>query len=1146
MLDPKNNRFPPASPDLLGPSGKPFLSNINPSVSVDLVSIEPDTEDQFDISVSLCLVQNVKEQYDKNWWFLRKTPRNMKYRVRLIACSGKNSPALDFISQRLNEYQSGLMATEGISGSEAFITKIIQYTPNGTSVVSILNELGPFSVGSLTSKLVGSQSNILRYPQESKLSDIVIMDMPVLESLKRDASGIPAVRLEESLGKASLLPLVFKMPRSFAEKMTTLSLHAFIYYDASPSPGKKQRRQVTFPIQSGMGFVDSKVVLGDRIKYNVQVPGQPANPPGKTSRENSPAKGILIDGRQTLELEQQSPAENLHKDVLDGLKESLRLDKNQRPVSDVIKDKNYFSPLWITRGEKDIGRFLFSFDLRSFLARNSSFPVLYSKDQIADDLIRGGTVMAPNETAEVKYICVKRRQVSFNTSISSNDLGTVTRNKKIEPDYMFPEEIVSIPIKVGSVFLETTKQNEENIDFYQGIDTFEKNRKTQSMSKFQYGVKISVNDPALTYLQRMAADLSSMENNVQRLYELIKNSTPAITGEENPPGGLIVSGHGLANGMGTERVVPYSIIGIDGISAEGMINGIITKYISYSSKFELISSVDPEEDVLMSPLGQALSSLVNQPSVDGLLRLSSYIRGLTSLLEQIINVELPNGARTDGSVRRISLKQRGILQTKYVLLEKEHFFSEVFEYGKTYHLGYDYLSHDPPLDENTKPGLVSYSKQFFEARANEEFNKYFGTYANKGTPSIVADGTQGTYGNSTFSYFTPKTIKTFGRTSLNQPTYINSDINTAQYDINRYAQMFLDILKIRKQTKDFSPFYELPEITEEKDMTTSIKDALLFHDCLFEEGATPQFAQLAPERISRNTANMQEQKSQSIKGKLQLSPDLFQTFLGGKSDESKNAKSFISLTDIPFKPKNFGIPSAKDEDADRKSKKSLPPVKLMFNILGELETSPIETKSEKKYEEKTFNSLINSGKEIDVSAENIQSLIEGRYSQMPNQFKSMFIIANIADRMSFGTGFDAVRFKLEDEDISTVDKMISNIYPGDTFPPYKNVKDPMKVYAKFLTFWMNYKQIAVLEYLSGFESLEESGAARSDSQDKRGLPTWKKFTVDFYRENLDKRFICRMRDLTKQDVGTMIPIDEVGLFDLPIYNRYFILEPAEG
>jgi len=1143
MLDPKNNRFPLNSPEILGASGKRFLSNINPSVAVDLVSIEPDTEDQFNISINLCLTQNVKEQYDKNWWFLKKTPRNMKYRVRLIACYGKNSAALDFVSQRLNEYQCDLMATKGIPGSEAFITKMIRYAPDGRSVASILNELGPFSVGSLTSKIVGSQSNILRYPQDSKLSGVVIMDIPAVKSLKRGSGGVPVVTIEGPLGKASLEPLVFKVPKSAVEEMNTLSLHAFVYYDASPSIGKKQRRQVTFPIQSGMGFVDSKTVLGDRIKYSVQVAGQAANPPGKTKRENSPANGLLVDGRQTLKLEQQSPAENLHKDVLDGLKESLRQDENQRPVSDVIKDRNYFSPLWITRGEMDTGRFLFSFDMRSFLSRNSSFPALYSKDQIADDLIRGVTVITPEEVAKVKYICVKRRQVSFNTSVSSNDLGTITRNKKIEPDYIFPEEIVSIPTKVESVFLETAEQNEENIDFYQGMDTCEKSRKTQSMSKFQYGVKVSVNDPALIYLQRMAGDLSRMENNVQRLYELIKNSTPALPGEENPPGGLIVSGRGLANIMGTERIVPYSIIGIDGINAESMINSIIARYISYSSKFELIAPIEPGDDALLSPLGQALSSLVNQPSIDGLLKFSSYIRGLTNLIEQIINVELPNGARTDGSVRRINLEQKGILQTKYVLLEKEHFFSEVFEYGKTYHLGYDYLSQGSPLPMRGVPGLASYSKQFFEARANEEFNKYFGTYANKGTPSILADGTQGTYGNSTFSYFTPKTIKTHGRSVTNQPMYINSDLNTARYDINRYAQMFLDILKIRKKTKDFSPFYELSEITEEKDMTTSIKDALLFHDCLFEEGATPQFAQLAPERISRNTANMQEQKSQSIKGKLQLSPDLFQTFLGGKSDESKNAKSFISLTDIPFKPKNYGIPSAKDEDADRKSKKSLPPVKLMFNILGELETSPIETKSEKKYEEKTFNSLINSGKEIDVSAENIQSLIEGKYSQMPNQFKSMFVIANIADRMSFGTGFDAVRFRLEDEDISTVDKMISNIYPGDTFPPYKNVKDPMKVYAKFLTFWMNYKQIAVLEYLSGFEDLEASGTPRSDSQDKRGLPIWKKFTVDFYRENLDKRFICRMRNLNEQDVGNTIPIDELDLFDLPIYNRYFILSP---
>ena len=70
---------------------------------------------------------------------------------------------------------------------------------------------------------------------------------------------------------------------------------------------------------------------------------------------------------------------------------------------------------------------------------------------------------------------------------------------------------------------------------------------------------------------------------------------------------------------------------------------------------------------------------------------------------------------------------------------------------------------------------------------------------------------------------------------------------------------------------------------------------------------------------------------------------------------------------------------------------------------------------------------------------------------------------------------DAKRFVLEDKDVSSVGQAITNLYEGDSFPPYKNAKDPMKVHSKFLTFWMNYKQIGVLEYLAGFENLSDKG-----------------------------------------------------------------------
>ena len=41
----------------------------------------------------------------------------------------------------------------------------------------------------------------------------------------------------------------------------------------------------------------------------------------------------------------------------------------------------------------------------------------------------------------------------------------------------------------------------------------------------------------------------------------------------------------------------------------------------------------------------------------------------------------------------------------------------------------------------------------------------------------------------------------------------------------------------------------------------------------------------------------------------------------------------------------------------------------------------------------------------------------------------------------------------------------------EKIPPYPKTLDPMRSYSKFLAFWMNYKQIAVVEYLDGFENV---------------------------------------------------------------------------
>ena len=114
----------------------------------------------------------------------------------------------------------------------------------------------------------------------------------------------------------------------------------------------------------------------------------------------------------------------------------------------------------------------------------------------------------------------------------------------------------------------------------------------------------------------------------------------------------------------------------------------------------------------------------------------------------------------------------------------------------------------------------------------------------------------------------------------------------------------------------------------------------------------------------------------------------------------------------------------------------------------------------------------------------------------------------------------------------------------------------MKVYAKFLTFWMNYKQIGVLEYLAGFENLRQDVELVDEgpeSLSRRSLPVWKKLTADFFNNNRNAKLLCRVRNMSKEDIDIgqvdmdkLIPFDSIDLFDLPIYNKYFMLLPEES
>ena len=516
MLNRKFNVFPLNNPKLLDASGEAFLSNTTPSVSLDEISIKNKDTDTLDVEINLCLTQNVKEAMDQNWWFFQNSPRNSKYRIRLLTCFGaSNSVALDFVAQRMNEYQCDMMSTKGAAGALSFVNTMNQYQVGPTKISGLLNPEGPFAIGALTRKMKGSQSGILTYSDETSLGDIIVHDIPVLPSIEKSKDGTPNVSLSEGLGKAFLSSIKFNIP---SDKISdTLSVYAFVYYDSTDS---LQEKSITYPAQTISGFIDTRAMLGDKVEFSTQTKNRSADEPGNLKNIGPVDGEFLNDVRSTTRIDQSSIAEKINKKTLDYLLEELGENENQKPVTKIIKNHNDFSNLWITRSDKDSKRFMFSFDLRSFLLKESSFPVLYSKDQIARELLQGGELIADFETASVKYICVKRRQVEFESYTSDNDLGTQTRNKEILPNYIFPEEIVTIPSRIDDIFLEINQRSNENVAFYQGVDTCSDNRKTQSLSKFQYGTKVSVNDPSLLFLSFLKKIIRNFMMRLKILHKL--------------------------------------------------------------------------------------------------------------------------------------------------------------------------------------------------------------------------------------------------------------------------------------------------------------------------------------------------------------------------------------------------------------------------------------------------------------------------------------------------------------------------------------------------------------------------------------------------------------------------------------------------
>jgi hypothetical protein len=1081
--------------------------------------------------------------------------------------------------------------------------------------------------------------------QDLPMNELMVTDEDGNIVRRRTAQVIVPSDLEAGdtryyLEKVPLSPIAFTMGTQDFDyqriDFSQISIYCFTYFDTNSWAADHNLPHADPEFNIDYGYITAATPLGSKYLFSHEPPtrSRPASiAPQLQQVLESPNLDIFQDVRLDRILRTSSIVTRLY-ETFHGFLSTSKIGKS---FADTIKSSNFYSPLWITkdngnpetpppsanlgglvggsygttqpnssqeqRYSEDSARYCFSFDKRSFLVENSKFPLLYMSPEIAHELFSGGRYINPgtepgevDERSGILDLKMVRRSFSFDTYAADNDLTTIIKGAPIKATSYYPEIEIETPTLNSQIDMPGLRSS-DRVEFYEGRDGF--SISTQTMGKYQYGAEFIIKDSSVLYIRRVAEHLRELESSMIEMSNIITQSVPLETvspdlvqfGEGRirqgeaplpPRQGIISDGRGLYDAATRTRIVPLNNISYNSSTMHEESSTIIDQYVNILQNFGVTTSVE------LPQLKTQLMDLANDADPEGLLEVSKSINLLAFIFEDIAGKEIPFDPY-GADLKEPVIERRGYCQRKLVLLQSKHYFDECFEFGKKYKVGYNYLL--PNDGGSIANGLMRITPESYRSRASQEFFKYFDFYKDSEiTPDArLSAPYDSLYGNSTLTYFSPLTIKTNGKDTIEQTLYRSEDSNMLKFDLNRYGELFADIIKIKYNTEYLTkPFYQLYDNsfsqTKNFKLFHSLEDDLNEHYCYIAEDQEMQSTFPLPS-ISNTIVNPTTKTDTSRPASMQGSPygrqDLsaINLIVGGNT----LLKTLRSATEITY---NQGIITTTEDlqtpailkgeinDLPPKEPSGLP-IKLMFSILGEMELNPHEMGDSRNYLEDTFNSLVENARILGINPNNVESIIDNNLNSIPNQLKSMMVIASTKERKSLGSGFDAVRFMLEDrDDLQQTGRNVSAIFSGELWPPFSSVKDPMKTYAKFLAFWMNYKQLGVVEYLSSYgtlsygDNIEQywrrviSGEETEDiTRPKPALPEWKKFTSGEFDSFSAKnnRLLCRIRSVMPQDIEpanlpkgqtsggtTGIVLETKEVLELPVYNQYFILGPVEN
>ena len=785
-----------------------------------------------------------------------------------------------------------------------------------------------------------------------------------------------------------------------------------------------------------------------------------------------------------------------------------------------LQNKNYFSDLWLSRDDKDNHRIALAFDIRSFLINNSVFPSLYRSDKISKILLgdySNGFIIAPAEPSQIKMMTLLRKQVDSSAFAPGNILATEGHSLTLGPSNTFPEveiETMGEVTDMGAALGETR--------FLEATDTYTARERpgSQDNGTFRYGVRFSVSDSSLEVMRNLTSFFLRLEHSTVLIINSLTVSVTASAAKSL-----------LSNLEGIDFLLS--------LMSSSATLGLKDHYASMIYPGDLRNQAPALEEI------KNICSLVARDMMDRLKKIAP---------------DNPLGESVTLGPKALAMGQNKMSNT--LQQGSVHYFPEVFEIGEYSGYGVDYI-----MSKNTTSnGIESIKIEDYLTRREEEFIKYFQPIIGANTMPPET----GYFADASYSYMTPKIIRTPLREVINQPS-VKSKRYAVLYDYERYAQLFTDIVSLNLQ-KNIGFLRPTPA----QKQNNQSKESFVYSSTLnllstsfgvkISDVIVPQFS--SP-KVSFGSPDSTVDKKQNAKECTPGDSDrLIPVIVGGASSVQVATTELIKLIDVNIMAQDKTQLPGYISLAESRRAKAIGAIKLPFAILGELSLDPNFDLSLSSDAE-GYNSLTRLRNFLNIPADQLnEAFQDSLVSALPNQVKSMLAFAASDEREILGlssgeTQYSATRPKLQDsEKVEDPDQMISYYGKQEKIPPYPRTKDPMKTYSKFLAFWMNYKQIAVVEYLDGFEetiSVPEL-SNESDPQQRLKLPKWKKLDAskgDELRAEPGK-ILCRVRAMSSEDyvslAGDQYSLEDKAelakifetkqILNLPSYNEYFYLEGA--